>query len=199
MTSASVATRDYILEFIVPFWFLLSLWTSVLHHKASSKVLNLKQRQKCLGLLTLRASLASVMVLAGLFCEIDSLILILLLVLFVFHQRVAFLFIKFKYEENYKSETNFHLSLDDNCIGIPIVLISLVICIHWQSFFGIFHLNSITPDFSLRLKEVPIDPVVSVLILVLGLLTVAMPYVIQCLLLKRDMTRENIQDSGMKS
>src|SRR5260221_580326 len=106
---------------------------------------------------------------------------------------------KFKFEENYNSETTFHLTLDDNCIGVPIVLISLSICIHWKSFFGIFYLNNLTPDFSLRLKEVPIDPAVSVLILVLGLFTVAMPYVIQFVLLKRDMTRENIRDSRIKS
>jgi len=91
-------------------------------------------------------------VLAALFLEITSLVILIMIACLVLHQATAML------DVHYANATRRVMPIEQHIHSVlemlPLTALLLVVAMHWQSFSAIFGMG--TPDYSLRWKQEPL-------------------------------------------
>jgi hypothetical protein len=163
----STELRDLLPQFM--FWVLLPLWFGagvadyVLHRRTDIEHTSGASES---WLHVLQALQIGIALLAGLFLEINSLVLVILIVCVLAHTATALWDATYTDKRRYISplEQHVHSHLE----YIPLVIVALVVLLHWDAFLGMSGIGSHEGGWSLRLKRNPLPApyVVTVLVAV---------------------------------
>jgi hypothetical protein len=161
--------RGMLMFILLPLW-LAAGFADYLCHRATRIEHTSGWRESALHLLQL-AEMA-VPILAALFLEITSLVIVLMTVCFILHQATAMWDVHYadSRREIRPIEQHIHSILE----MLPLMALLLVIALHWPAFTAIFGVG--TPDFSLRWKPDPLPVAYIFTMLVLTALFEILPY-----------------------
>jgi hypothetical protein len=148
---------------LLPVWVLAGVADYLLHRRTA---IELTSGAKESALHVLQVAEVGVPLLAGLFLEINSLVLALMIVFAIAHTLTAL------WDGTYTTPRRFISPLEQHVHShleyLPLVAVSLVALLHWDALLGIFGAGAVAPSWSLELKQRPIPTpyVVTVLLLV---------------------------------
>jgi len=164
METADIA-KAYLLYFILPLWILAGIadWAC---HRAARIELTAGPRESLIHLLMLGE--AGTAIAAGLFFNITSLVLLIMLIAWAVHEVTAFG--DLTYASAHRVIKPVEQWVHDYLGVIPLLALSFVVVIHWPSFLAIFGLGDQPPDWSLTFRQGFFSP------LYLGPLLVAMAF-----------------------
>jgi hypothetical protein len=136
---------------LLPVWVLAGIADYLLHRRtAIERTSGLKE---C-ALHVLQAAQVGVPLLAGLFLEINSLVLVVIIVCVAAHTLTAL------WDTAYTTPRRFISPLEQHVHShleyIPIVAATLVVLLYWEPFIGLFGVGRTTASFSMHLKERPV-------------------------------------------
>jgi hypothetical protein len=141
-------TQNYILYFILPFWFVVG-FADYLCHRATSIERTSGLKESLIHALMFTE--ITIPVVLGLFFEITSLMLLVILVAYFVHEATAIWDVSYAQDRRkiHVVEQHIHSYL----AVIPFMVASFVICLHWNDFVGLFGIGDAIPDFSLKWKR----------------------------------------------
>lgn len=144
-------TQNYILYFIMPFWFLVGFADYLCHRATRIEATSGLKESLIHALMFIEITIPVVM---GLYLEITSAVLIAVLVAYFVHEATALWDVAYAQSrrEIWLIEQHIHSYL----AIIPFMVASFVICLYWSDFVAIFGIGTARPDFSLRWKEPPL-------------------------------------------
>jgi hypothetical protein len=156
-----ILIADYMLYFLLPLWFAAGVADYWCHRRTCiEKTSGLKE---C-ALHIMQAAQIGVALIAALFFEINSLVLLILLLSVVAHTLTAIWDAEYTTPRRYISplEQHIHSHLE----YIPIVALSLVILLYWSQFAALFGFAAEPASFSLHTKAHPLPARYLVVVLV---------------------------------
>jgi hypothetical protein len=151
--AANVAevTRNFLMGFVLPLWLTAGVadWAC---HRATNIETTTGSRESLMDLLML--SEAAVPVLAGLFLEIASPVIALMIVSFLLHDMTALWDVSYALtlREVKPIEQHVHSFL----AMVPLMAAAFVCILHWLQVLALFGLGRKKPDWALRLKSRPL-------------------------------------------
>ena len=136
---------------LLPVWVLAGIADYVLHRRTSiEKTSGFGES----ALHVLQAAQVAVPLLAGLFLEINSLVLGVMIVCVIAHMLTAL------WDTTYTTPRRFISAFEQHVHShleyIPVVAVLLVVLLHWEAFIGLFGAGEGSASFSLHLKSEPI-------------------------------------------
>jgi hypothetical protein len=144
---------------LLPLWFLAGVADYLLHRRTDIELTSGIGESR---LHVLQAIELGIPLLAGLFLEINSTVLAVMILFVVAHTATALWDASYSDPRRYISplEQHVHSHLE----YIPIVAVLLLVVLHWDAFLGIFGAED--PSFAIRLKSnpVPLPYVLAVLV-----------------------------------
>jgi hypothetical protein len=161
----SVSLRELIPAFmlyvLLPLWFVAGVADYLLHRRTRI------ERTSGVGesrLHVLQAIEIAIPLLAGLFLEINSLVLAIMILFVLAHTATALWDAAYSTPRRYISplEQHVHSHLE----YVPLVAVALVVLMHWEGFLGLLSLPGGTADFGIRLKRAPLSGTVILAVLV---------------------------------
>lgn len=157
--------------FVIPLWLLAGV-ADWLCHRASDIQDTTGAKESIIHLLMFAE--AGTALVAGLFLEIDALIIALILAMFVFHEATGWwdIYYASKRREITHYEQHAHSFLEVT----PLMAALLVIVLHWGQFLALFGLGPETARFALEWKSQPLPLVFSLGTLVAAFLLEIAPY-----------------------
>ncbi|MEH2537115.1 MULTISPECIES: diguanylate cyclase [unclassified Bradyrhizobium] len=166
---ADEVLRGMLMYFVLPLW-LAAGFADYLCHRAAHIEKTSGWRESVLHLAQF-AEMA-VPVLAALFLEITSGVILAMMVLLVLHEATAIWDVRYAsaMREVSPTEQHIHSVLE----MLPLTGLLLVIALHWPAFAALFGFG--TPDFALRLKQVPLPLSYIFTMLALTALFEVLPY-----------------------
>lgn len=148
---------------LLPLWFLAGVADYLLHRRADIELTSGIGESR---LHVLQAVEVGIPLLAGLFLEINSTVLVVMILFAVAHTATALWDASYSDPRRYISplEQHVHSHLE----YIPIVAVLLLVLLHWDAFLGIFGAGHAAASFDIKLKSnpVPLPYVLAVLGLV---------------------------------
>jgi hypothetical protein len=164
-------TRRFLLYFILPLW-LASGVADWVCHRASGIEQTTGAKESLMHLLMLAEAMLPV--LAGLFLEITSPVLALMIVSFFVHEATALWDVSYAVtrREVTPIEQHVHSFLE----MVPLMAISFIAVLHWPQLVALFGLGRERADLSIRLKDRPLPPRYIVADLGATLLFEVLPY-----------------------
>lgn len=148
MEQTALIVHHYLLYFILPVWIVAGLADYAMH-RASHIALTSGTKESFFHLLMLVE--VGVPLLAGLFFEINALVILMMLVALVLHQATAMWDVHYAYNsarEVKPLEQHVHSLLE----VLPVMAFSFVIILHWPQFLSLFGRGAEPPEFSLVFK-----------------------------------------------
>jgi hypothetical protein len=141
----------YMLYFLFPLWLVAGIADYLCHRRTSIEHTAGLGESK---LHVLQAIEIAIPLLAGLFLEINTLVLIAMIAFVLMHSLTAMWDTVFTNPKRYISpfEQNVHSHLE----YVPIIAVSLLVLLHWSSFIALFGLGPQAPSFELRPKAHPV-------------------------------------------
>ena len=161
--------RGMLMYFVLPLW-LAAGFADYLCHRASHIEKTSGWKESVLHLAQF-AEMA-VPVLAALFLEITSGVILLMMVFLVFHEATAIWDVRYASSRREVSPTEQHVH--SVLEMLPLTGLLLVIALHWPAFSALFGYG--TPDFAFRLKQSPLPLTYIVTMLALTALLEVLPY-----------------------
>jgi hypothetical protein len=161
--------RGMLMYFVLPMW-LAAGFADYLCHRASHIEKTSGWKESVLHLAQF-AEMA-VPVLAALFLEITSSVILLMMVFLVFHEATAIWDVRYASSRREVSPTEQHVH--SVLEMLPLTGLLLVIALHWSAFAALFGYG--TPDFAFRLKQSPLPLTYIVTMLALTALLEVLPY-----------------------
>lgn len=163
------ALRSILMFFVLPLW-LLAGFADYLCHRAAHIERTSGWAESALHLL--QFSQMGVAVLAALFLEITSGVILLMAVCLILHEATAIWDVKYATETRTVTPTEQHIH--SVLEMLPLTGLLLVIALHWGAFAALFGAG--TPDFSFRLKTEPLPVTYIVVMMTLTALFEVLPY-----------------------
>jgi len=144
-------TQNYILYFILPFWFLVGFSDYLCHRATRIEQTSGLKESLIHSLMFLEITVPVVLCL---YFEITSLVLFTVLVAFAVHAVTALWDVAYAQPRRqvWLIEQHIHSYL----AVIPFMVASFVIVLHWTDFLGLFGVGNAIADWSLRWKEPPL-------------------------------------------
>ena|SRR5437868_8567706 len=166
---ADEVLRGLLMYFVLPLW-LAAGFADYLCHRAVHTEKTSGWRESILHLLQLGEM--AIPVLAALFFEITSGVILIMTVFLVLHEATAIWDVRYAsaMREISPTEQHIHSVLE----MLPLTGMLLVIALHWSAFAALFGFG--TPDFSFTLKQQPLPATYIVTMLVLTALFEVLPY-----------------------
>lgn len=163
--------RRYLLYFILPLWMGAGV-VDWYHHRKTHIESTAGTHESMIHALMMAETGFPVMI--GLFMEVNSLVLLLMIAVFFLHEATAFWDVAYAEElrEVTPNEQHTHSFLE----VIPFMAVSFMICLHWDQFCALFGIGKAKPDFTLRPKRQPLPLRYINAILLTVSSTVALPY-----------------------
>jgi hypothetical protein len=143
---------NYMLYVLLPLWFAAGIADYWCHRRTSIETTSGVGES---ALHVLQAVQIGIAVLAGLFLEINALVLLIMLSCVIAHSLTALWDAQYTAPRRYISpfEQHVHSHLE----YIPLVAISLLIMLYWNQFTALFAAGSESGSFGLRAKSEPLD------------------------------------------
>jgi hypothetical protein len=145
------AARSLLIYVVVPLWFAAGV-ADWLCHRATDIEETTGPKESLLHLLMLAE--VSVPVLAGLFLEINSPVLALMIAGFLLHDATALWDVS--YAVTRRNVTPIEQHVHSFLELLPLMAIGLLAVLHWPQFLALFGLGRERADWSLRLKQHPL-------------------------------------------
>ena len=151
--STSEIARDYLLYFILPLWIAAGIGDWFCHRHARIET-NAGSKESLIHLLLLGE--AGIAILAGLHFEVNSAVILLMLVAWALHEATAMWDLIYA---NAAREVNAIEQRVHDFLGvIPLLALSFILVIHWGQFLAIFGLGDEPTDWSLRQRSLDVSP-----------------------------------------
>jgi hypothetical protein len=144
-------TRNYLLFVVLPLWVLVAA-ADYLCHRASAIERTSGLRETALHFLLLGE--AGVAVLAGLFLEINALVLLFMLLALVVHELTAYWDVA--YAATRREITPLEQRVHDYLGTIPFMAFSFVLVLHWDAAMLAFVTPADAANWSIALKQTPL-------------------------------------------
>jgi hypothetical protein len=162
-------TRNVMMYFILPLW-LAAGFADYLCHRAADIESTSGPKESILHLAQF-AEMA-VPILAAMFLEITSLVIIVMIVCFLLHEATALWDVSYAVStrEVTPIEQHIHSFLE----MLPLMGLVMVVILHWDQFIALFGLAS--PRFDISLKQPPLPWTYTAVMLALVLLFEVLPY-----------------------
>lgn len=144
-------TRNYLLYLIMPLWVAVGL-ADWLCHRASNIAQTSGAKESVLHLTMMGE--AGFAVLLGLFFEINSLVLVLMLIALILHEATAFWDVSYAHRR--REVSPIEQRVHDYLGALPFMAFSFVLVLHWPEARKILIWDFLPGDWSLRWKEVPL-------------------------------------------
>ena len=168
MTALELITRNYLMYIILPLWLVPGVADWVFHRRSRIEATaGLKESL----IHTLMMAQVGVAVLLGLFFEVTTLVVLLLIADFVLHYVTAWWDVSYAvaHREVIPAEQHAHGVLE----MLPFAAVSLVICLHFDQLAGLFNGAA---DFGLRWKQPMLSPIYLASILGAVGVCIGLPY-----------------------
>jgi hypothetical protein len=151
----------FMLYVLLPLWFVAGVADYLLHRRTRI------EHTSGVGeswLHVLQAIEIAIPLLAGLFLEINSLVLGIMILFVLAHTATALWDAAYSTPRRYISplEQHVHSHLE----YVPLIAVALVVLMHWEGFLGLLSLPGGTADFGIRLKRAPLSGAVILAVLV---------------------------------
>ncbi len=155
--------RNYLLFFLFPAWNAIGILDWWCHRRAGIERFGLYEPALHLGLL----ALAGGPILLGLFFEINSPILLLMVLCLVAHEAVSY--IDVAWATRVRGIPPFEQRLHDYLAALPFAALSLVIVLHWESAISLIRnpIASLVQEVHLRSPQFPTEIITAVFAIVL--------------------------------
>jgi len=166
--TAAIAT-GYLLYFVLPLWIATGLCDWLCHRRGHIEA-NAGPKESFIHLMMLGE--AGVAVLAGLFLEVNSLVILIMLIAWALHEVTSMW--DLIYANSQREITPVEQRVHDYLAVIPLLALSLVLIVHWDSFIAIFGLGDQPADWGLRPRLPDVSPLYLAAFLALVALNVAL-------------------------
>jgi len=168
------AVHQVLLHFLLPLWIVAGA-ADCLCHRASHIERTAGAFESALHLLMLVEM--ALPLLAGLFLEINALVLAVMLSAFVIHEATALWDVWYagRHRKITPVEQHVHSFLE----LVPLMALVAVMELHWPQFLALFGLGVEAPDFSIELKSKPLDARYVAGVLVAASLLIVVPYILE--------------------
>ncbi|PJI37376.1 hypothetical protein [Ferrovibrio sp.] len=164
-------TRIYLLFVILPLWVLVAA-ADYLCHRASAIERTSGLSETALHFLLLAEAGAAV--LAGLFLEINALVLLFMLLALIAHELTAYWDVAYTWTR--REITPLEQRVHDYLGVIPFMAFSFVLVLHWDAAALLFTTPADAANWTIALKEEPLPVVYIVMLLAAILLLDLLPY-----------------------
>lgn len=171
MLDQAEVTRIFLLYVLLPLW-LLSGLADWLCHRAAAIATTSGAKESLIHLLMLAEM--GVAALAGLFLEINAIVLAIMLVAFLLHEATSMWDVS--YAISRRTVTPFEQHVHSFLEMLPLMALVLLGCLHWPQALAPFGLGAEVADWQLRLKRQPLPTAYLVTVLVLIALVEILPY-----------------------
>jgi hypothetical protein len=164
-------TRNFLMYFVLPIW-LASGFADWLCHRETDIETTTGAKETFIHLLQLSEMGAATM--AGLFLEITSPVLTLMILSFFAHEATALWDVSYAVKARNVTfiEQHVHSFLE----MLPLMSLVMISALHWPQVLGLFGLEGHKPDWSIRLKKDPLPAGYIAAILGATVLTAWLPY-----------------------
>ncbi|WP_229257394.1 diguanylate cyclase [Duganella callida] len=144
-------SEQYLMYFIVPLWLAAGVADWIMHRRAGIEH-NSGPRESMIHLLMLAEM--GLPVLAGLFLQVNALVLLLMVAAFFVHEATAMWDVSYAVTRRVVTplEQHIHSFLE----MLPLMAVSMMVLLHWNQFAALFGAGAEAADFSLRWKESPL-------------------------------------------
>jgi hypothetical protein len=151
----------FMLYVLLPLWFVAGVADYLLHRRTRIEHTSGVGESR---LHVLQAIEIAIPLLAGLFLEINSLVLGIMILFVLAHTATALWDAAYSTPRRYISplEQHVHSHLE----YVPLIAVALVVLMHWEGFLGLLSLPGGTADFGIRLKRAPLSGAVILAVLV---------------------------------
>jgi len=150
----SEIARAYLLYFILPLWIAAGICDWFCHRHARIEA-NAGPRESIIHLIMLGE--AGTAILAGLFFEVNSLILLLMLAAWGLHEVTAMW--DLVYANGHREVNAIEQRVHDYLGVVPLLALSFILIIHWPAFLALFGLGEARADWSLRPRILDVSPI----------------------------------------
>jgi hypothetical protein len=146
--------KNYLIYFILPLWVIVGIidWFC---HRAARIEYSAGPLESVIHLFMLCQ--AGVAILFGLYCEINGLIVLIMLLAWAAHEVTGYW--DLAYANAHRRITPVEQRVHDYLGVIPLLALSFVVVTHWPAFLSIFGLGDTPFDGSLRLRTPPVEPI----------------------------------------
>jgi len=174
MDPASVVT-SYLMYFILPLWIAAGISDYLLHRRTQIEYTS-GTKESVLHLLQL--SEAGLPVLLGLLLEINSLVILMMLVGLLAHEATAMWDVKYAITRRYVGplEQHVHSFLE----LLPVMGVSFVTILYWDQFMALFGLGEEAARFDIQLKDPPLPLGYLLTLFSAILLCIVLPFAEEC-------------------
>ena len=171
LNETELATRHYMLSFVVPLWIGAGLLDWYWHRKTKIETTSGTKESIIHAMMMSEAGVA---VMAGLFLEVNAGVLLLMLSAFGIHELTAFWDVAYASEHRdvRPREQHTHSLLE----MLPFCAVSFMIIMHWDQFLALFGDKRKPARFALEWKKVPLPPAYIRTILAAITGGIALPY-----------------------
>jgi len=166
--TAAVAT-GYLLYFILPLWIVTGICDWLCHRKARIES-NAGAKESLIHLVMLGE--AGVAVLAGLFFDVNSLVILIMLIAWALHEVTSMW--DLVYANSEREISPIEQRVHDYLGVIPLLALSLVLIVRWGQFIAILGLGEEPTDWSLRPRLPDVSPIYLAAFLAMVALNVAL-------------------------
>jgi hypothetical protein len=148
----ATATRRYMLYFMLPLWIAPGFLDYLCHRKTKIETTSGTQESIIHALMMTEAGIPVVM---GLLFEINTGVLLMMLLAFFAHWATAFWDVAYASDrrEVKPNEQHIHSFLE----VLPFCAVSFILCLHWNQFAALFGVGPERPRFSLKGKQPPLS------------------------------------------
>jgi hypothetical protein len=145
-------TRNFLMGFVLPLWLAAGV-ADWICHRATNIETTSGAKESLMHLLML--SEAAVPVLAGMFLEITSPVLALMIASFLLHDMTALWDVS--YAVTLREVTPIEQHVHSYLEMVPLMAVAFVCVLHWPRVLALFRIGGRKPDWSLRLKRRPLS------------------------------------------
>ncbi len=153
MNTSEIA-RDYLLFFILPLWLATGICDWFCHRHARIEA-NAGPQESVIHLIMMAEG--GVAVLAGLFFEINSLVILVMLTAWALHEATSMW--DLVYANAHRKVGPIEQRVHDYLGVIPLLALSFILVINWDAFLAIFGLGRMPADWAPRLRILDVSPV----------------------------------------
>lgn len=151
----------FMLYVLLPLWFVAGVADYLLHRRTRIEQTSGVREA---GLHVLQAVETGIPLLAGLFLEINSLVLAIMILFVLAHTATALWDGAYTTPRRYISPLEQHVH--SHMEYIPLIAVALVVLLHWDAFLGLLPGAGGTAEFEIRPKRVPFSGAVILAVLV---------------------------------
>ncbi len=144
-------TRNFLMGFVLPLWLAAGV-ADWIRHRAAEIETTTGAKESLIHLAMLTE--AAIPVVAGLFLEIASPVLALMIASFLLHDMTALWDVS--YAVTLREVTPIEQHVHDYLVMVPLMAVAFIAVLHWPQLLALLRIGGRRPDWSVRLKAKPL-------------------------------------------